>query len=345
MTHSVSNHSAVHFYSNSKAQFFGMIAIHRTYKGVSLGGCRIKEYSSYDSALKEVLRLSQHMTYKALLFDLKVGGAKSIIVKKKNTQKTPELLTAYAHAVSSLGGQYIASVDMGSSLEDMTFIRKKIRHVIGFEDEKGGAGDPGPYTALGVLSGIKTAMQHLGESLKGKKACLVGVGGVGLPLCQMLLKEGVDLTVADTNLKQVQEIKNYNSSVQAVDSHKALSVDCDILLPCAGGDVFSTENVKDLKCRVIAGAANNQLCSESVGQKLFDRNILYLPDFSVNSGGVIAMVLRGLEKKSEEETKKAVEQKVSDLTQEIIDTARKKEKPENELALEMAKQKFKTVYG
>ncbi|MDE0151231.1 MAG: leucine dehydrogenase [Bdellovibrionales bacterium] len=338
-------HESVHFYSDESVGLFAIIAVHTTFSGCSLGGCRIKSFSSEKEAIQEVLRLSEHMTYKSLLCDLKMGGGKSVIVAGPNFKKTPQLLKSFANAVNSLGGQYIVSVDMGSDSDDMEFIKQTTDYVIGYDQNKGGAGDPGVYTARGVLAGMKTALQEKWStsSFKDRKICVVGIGDVGRPLCQSLLEEGARLIVSDVDKKQIDWVKQFGE-VEVVEPRKAHQVPCDIFSPCATGDVFTVENVKELNCQVIAGAANNQLVSEEVGKVLFQRDILYLPDFAVNAGGLVGVVLGGIRKENLEETLKKVDD-IEELTRDILQRSEKEKKPTSQVALEMARKKYNIMYS
>ena len=340
------DHQSLHFYSDETAGLEVIIAIHTTYQGVSLGGCRIAPTSSQSDAVKEALRLSTHMTYKSLLCDLNMGGGKSVILKKKGFQKNPKLLKALAEAVNSLGGQYIASVDMGMTEDDMQYLRQFTDYVIGYDEKAGGAGDPGPFTARGVLAGMKTALSEKWNthSLKNQKILVVGLGGVGYPLAKLLLEEGVNVYVSDVDAQKIQQMKNHSSRVKVVDPSDCCYTKCDILSPCASGDFVTLENIKHLQCKIIAGAANNQLQSNEVGQELFRKNILYVPDFAINSGGLIGVVMHGVRKRSKEETYKKIDD-ITALIRDIIQQSHQLNLSTNEVALEMAKKKYKAVYS
>ncbi len=338
-------HESVHFYSDESVGLSAIIAVHTTFSGCSLGGCRIKSFSSEEEAVQEVLRLSEHMTYKSLLCGLEMGGGKSIIAAGPGFKKTPQLLKSFAQAVNSLGGRYIVSVDMGSDSEDMEFIKKTTRHVIGYDQKKGGAGDPGVYTAQGVLSGMRTALQerYAVSSFKGRKVCVTGIGDVGKPLCRQLLEEGARLIVSDIDQKQIDWIKEYGD-VTAVEPNKAHQVHCDIFSPCAAGGVFTSERVQELNCQIIAGAANNQLSSEEEGKSLYQRGILYLPDFAVNAGGLIGVVLGGIRKKSMAETYKKVDD-IGELIRGILRESQRRREPPSQTALGMARKKYNIMYS
>ena len=335
-------HESVHFYSNEAVGLEAIIAVHSTYRGMSLGGCRIRKFSSRKTALNEVLRLSRHMTYKALLCDLQIGGGKSVILKKRGFRKTPQLLSAFANAVNSLNGQYIVSVDMGSDSEDMRFIRQKTDHVIGYDEKEGGAGDPGIFTARGILAGMRSAAveKWASPSLKNRTCLVMGIGDVGLPLSRTLIESGAHLIVCDTSLEKLQKIKEYSDKIQVIGPNEIYSTKCDFFCPCALGDIFTAENAKDFQCQIIAGAANNQLHNDSAGVVLHQRGLLYLPDFAINAGGLIGVVTRGLQKKNEQMTFEKVDQ-IGNLIKNIIQTSKKRNEPTYKTALDMAHKKYK----
>ena len=342
-----SSHESVHFYKNEALGLSAIIAVHTTYSGVSLGGCRIHSFDSQEEALKDVLRLSEHMTYKSLLCDLHIGGGKSvIIIPKGSKKKTPQLLKAFAEAVNSLQGHYIVSVDMGSDSADMDILKQNTDHVVGYDDSIGGAGDPGVYTAHGVMVGMKSVAQEKWNtpSLKGKKILVVGLGNTGAVLCENLIKEGAELIVSDIDKDKIQKIKNLNGSIKVVTPEEAHRTPCDIFSPCATGDIFNEKTIPELQCKVIVGAANNQLSSMAMGKEIFKRGITYLPDFAVNSGGLIGVVSRGLRKKSLEETYKQI-QKIDGLIQNILQESHRKNTPPSQIAYDMAQKKYEKIYS
>lgn len=335
----------IHFYSDQKHGLEAIVAIHSTIAGTSLGGCRIKDFSSTEEALEDVLRLSKHMTYKSLLADLGIGGGKSVIIAKPGFKKTPELLQSFASFINSLNGRYIVSVDMGSDIEDMQLIHKTTPHVIGYSEKQDGAGDPGIYTAAGVFIGMKVVASKMwgSASLKNKKINVCGIGGVGRPLCLQLLKEGAHLIISDIQSEAVQFIKEKQpSQVEIVSPKKAHTVECDIFSPCAGGGVFNENNVTELGCKAIVGSANNQCSTDSTGDILHKNGKLYVPDFAVNSGGLIGVVIRGLRKASIEETYRHID-KIEPLVNKILDLSSKTNQSPLSVAMQLAIEKYQKI--
>jgi leucine dehydrogenase len=265
-----------------------IIAIHSTALGPALGGTRFYPYDSEEDALVDVLRLAKGMTYKAAAAGLDLGGGKAVIIGDPRRIKTEELLRAYGRFVDTLGGRYITAEDVGTALDDMDTVRRESRWVTGCSHTYGGSGDPSPVTAYGVLQGIKAcALEVFGNAdLKGRTVALQGVGKVGNALCGYLVKEGAKVTIADV------DVDNLGAAVAAYgvettpleDIHK---MEVDIFAPCALGGGINDDTISEFNCKIIAGAANNQLATDAHGDKLRDLGILYAPDFVINAGGLI----------------------------------------------------------
>jgi leucine dehydrogenase len=153
----------------------------------------------------------------------------------------------------------------------------------------GGGGDPSPVTAYGTYMGMKAAVKHAfgNDSLAGKKVAVQGIGKVGGHLLDHLHKEGAQLFITDINDEILAKYaKEMGATV--VKGDEIYGLDVDIFAPCALGAILNTENINKLKCKVIAGAANNQLADENVhGPMLIEKGIAYAPDFLINAGGLI----------------------------------------------------------
>ncbi len=270
-----------------------IIAIHNTHRGPALGGCRIWNYTNEDEATRDALRLSRGMTYKAALANLNLGGGKAVIIADPKTQKSPEMLQAFGRFVERFNGAYITAEDVGTTPQDMAEIRKETSHVVGL-DTNGGSGDPSILTAFGVYQGIKgSALQKYGtDSLSGIKIALQGLGHVGMYLAERLHKEGAILTVTDINIDNVNQVVE-KFAATAVKPEDIYAVDCNIFSPCALGGIINNETIPQLKCQIIAGAANNQLLTRNHGDILKEKGILYAPDYLINAGGLINVTYEG----------------------------------------------------
>jgi len=265
-----------------------IIAIHSTALGPALGGTRFYPYGSEEDALVDVLRLAKGMTYKAAAAGLDLGGGKAVIIGDPRRHKSEELLRAYGRFIETLGGRYITAEDVGTALEDMDIVRRESRWVTGCSHTYGGSGDPSPVTAYGVLQGIKACLLEVygNADTTGRTVALQGVGKVGYALCGYLVKAGAKVTIADVDVDNLaRAVKEFG--VDTVSTEEIHTQEVDVLAPCGLGGVVNDDTISEFRCKIIAGAANNQLADETHGDKLRDLGILYAPDFVINAGGLI----------------------------------------------------------
>lgn len=283
------NHEQVVFCHNPSANLRAIIAIHNTVLGPALGGTRMWTYANDNEALVDVLRLSRGMTYKAAVAGLHLGGGKGVIIADPRKDKTPELFKAYGRFVNSLGGRYITAEDVGTSVDDLEIVRTVTHYVTGTKKEHGGSGDPSPMTAWGVYIGMKACMKKVtgNDSLAGKNIAVQGAGKVGQYLCEHLAKEGARIYITDIYPDKAKAVVK-TTRAQFVEPEEIISVDADIFSPCALGAVINDDTIQKLRCKIIAGGANNQLADENRhGKMLLERGILYAPDYVINAGGLI----------------------------------------------------------
>jgi leucine dehydrogenase len=259
-----------------------VIAVHSTALGPALGGCRMWTYRTLDDAVSDALRLSHAMTLKAAAADLPLGGGKGVICIKQ-----PELrelaLRDFADAVNTLGGRYITAEDVGTSSADMASIGRSCDHVAGLPHR---SGDPSPFTAAGVVAAMRACCRHAFGSgrLDGLSVAVVGLGNVGGRLARMLADAGAELVLSDIDPAK-RRLALELPRTRWMDPASAIRADVDVLSPCALGGVI--DNAAALGCRIVCGAANNQLASDDLADALARRGILYAPDFIVNAGGLI----------------------------------------------------------
>lgn len=245
------------------------------------------KYSDDAAALRDVLRLSRGMTYKAAVAGLNLGGGKAVIIGDARAHKTPELLFAFAKAVDSLNGRYITAEDVGMSVKDIDMIRTMTNHAVGGSNE-GGSGDPSIMTAFGVFQGMKAAWKHagMGDKLEGVKVAIQGVGNVGYHLCSYLSAAGAKLIVTDIYPNQIERVVT-EFGAEPVAPDAIYNVGADIFAPCALGAILNIRTIPQLKCKVVAGSANNQLETDADGELLHNKGIVYAPDYAINAGGLI----------------------------------------------------------
>ncbi|NGX34445.1 MAG: Leucine dehydrogenase [Candidatus Anoxychlamydiales bacterium] len=281
----IEGYETVYKITNEKTNLLAIISIHDSTLGTALGGTRIAAYKSFDEALTDVLRLSKGMTYKSAMAEAGFGGGKSVIIIKDKKDVTEALLKSFGEAVNILEGKYICAEDMGCSTKEVMQIHKKTKYVVGLPHEKS-SGNPSKFTAWGVFKGILATLKKLygSTSIKGKKIAIQGMGSVSHYLIEHLFWHGAELIISDIDETKLKKFMNVAKIVKPEDIYKQ---ECDIFVPCAIGGILNAETIKDLKCKAICGAANNQLLDDSHCQILKDKNILYSPDFVVNAGGLI----------------------------------------------------------
>jgi leucine dehydrogenase len=282
------NHEQVVFCHDPSVGLKAFIAIHNTALGPALGGTRMWNYKNEEEALVDVLRLSKGMTYKASAAGLNLGGGKAVIMGNPKTDKTEGLFRAFGQFVNSLNGRYITAEDVGTNVTDMEHIFMETPWVTGIPKGFGGSGDPSPYTAHGVLMGIKAASKEKfgTDSLKGLRVAVQGLGNVGSNLVKYLIEEGAKVTVADIDQGRVKAMHDQFGCVVS-NPEQILTVECDIFAPCAMGAVVNDETITKFKTKVIAGGANNVLAEPRHGDQLRELGILYTPDYVINAGGLM----------------------------------------------------------
>jgi leucine dehydrogenase len=285
-----------------------VIAIHNTICGPALGGCRMWPFESEEEAIADALRLSRGMTYKNAAAGLNLGGGKAVIIGDPNKDKSEALFRAFGRFVQSLGGRYITAEDVGTSVEDMEYIKMETDFVAGLPMQFGGSGDPSPFTALGTFEGIRASVKyHLNkDSLKGIRVAIQGVGHVGYYLSEMLHEAGADLIVTDIFEEKVDKIVS-EFGAEAVSGDDIYAVDAEVFAPCALGAIINDDTIGRMKFKIIAGGANNQLLDEEIhGKKLKEKNILYAPDYLINAGGVTNVFFEVINEYSKDRVTKKV---------------------------------------
>ncbi|MEW6472808.1 MAG: Glu/Leu/Phe/Val dehydrogenase dimerization domain-containing protein [Actinomycetota bacterium] len=280
-------HEQVVYCHDASCGLKAIIAVHSTALGPALGGVRFRHYDSEPEALSDVLRLAEGMTYKAALAGLRYGGGKSVIVGPPSL-RSEELFRSFGRFVARLGGLYLAAEDVGTTEQDMDWIRQETVHVCGRSARQGGLGDPSPSTAFGVLRAMQAAgVRRWGtDDLAGRHVTIAGVGKVGSALAGLLAEAGARLTISDVDEDRAAPVAaRYSAAV--VDPRWAHAVECDIFAPCALGGILNRASIPQLRSSVVAGAANNQLADDGCARALDEAGILYVPDFVANAGGLI----------------------------------------------------------
>jgi leucine dehydrogenase len=281
-------HFLVVHLEDKEAKLDSYIAIHRRNGNLpSFGATRLLEYKSNDEAIRDVLKLSKLMSYKSALAGLPYGGAKAVILKPKVQYSKEKLLEAYAKGLNELKGMFITGTDVGLCVSDLEYMKKYTKYLVGY------SANPEKATAEGVIKSLNVALDSVYNNSNYSKHSfsIQGVGKVGFELLKILINGGAkNIYIADIDKKKIKEIITKYPFVKAVAVNKIHNQDVDVFCPCALSNTLNTKSIKDLKCKIIVGSANNQLECTSISEELYKKGIIYCPDYIVNSGGLISVI-------------------------------------------------------
>lgn len=342
------NHEHLSFHCDPETGLRAIIAVHNTSRGPALGGCRMFPYGNDEEALRDVLRLSKGMTYKSALANLDLGGGKSVIIGDPRQHKTEALLEAMGRFLESLGGLYIAAEDSGTSVADLKVMGRHTGHVAGVSSRPGfdgrpSSGDPSPATAYGTFVGIQSAVMHKlgradGNDLEGLTVAIQGVGNVGYRLARHLTEAGARITVYDIHQEQVERAVT-ELGAQPADAEEILYLPVDVVAPCAMGAVLNSDSIARLQAPIVAGAANNQLARPEHDRMLWQRDILYAPDYVINAGGIIDIHYE--RSGGEPEQVRRHVEGIGDTLREIFQRSERDSLPTGQIANRLAEERFR----
>jgi leucine dehydrogenase len=331
------DHEQVLIGRDAETGYHGIIAIHSTALGPAVGGTRFWNYANEDEALIDALRLSRGMTYKNALPGLPLGGGKSIIIGDNKAANRETLLRVHGRFVETLKGRYITAEDVGTSPADMEIVRLETQHVAGL---LGRSGDPSPFTARGVFRAIQASSKFLRDTddVSGLTVAIQGCGHVGHNLAKLLHEAGAKLIVSDVDERRLaRTVDAFNA--QAVTGDEIFRASADVFAPCALGGILNDETIPELKVRIMAGAANNQLLEERHGAQLRERNILYAPDYVANAGGILNGCIELLGWAPQDALRKVDE--IYDTTLRIFESAQQRGLTTNRAADELAEERLR----
>ena len=266
------------------------VCVHSTALGPAAGGTRMKTYAHLRDALADGLRLSSSMTRKNAVAGLPLGGGKAVLSVPEipNGEARRSLLLRYADVVESLHGTYWTACDMNTSPADMDVLGERCSWVFGKTEAHGGSGTSAPATADGVFVGIRASAKHAfgTDDLSGRTVLVQGVGAVGSILARLVTDAGARVIVTDLDEIRAKELA-VEVDGDVVAPEDVIGSECDVFSPNATGGVLSSESIPRLRCRIVAGAANNQLAEPEDAERFAEHEILYAPDYVVNAGGII----------------------------------------------------------
>ncbi len=338
------DHEQLVFCHDAHTGLKAIIGIHNTVLGPALGGTRMWNYANEEEAIKDALRLSRGMTFKAAISGLNLGGGKAVIIGDAAVMKTEALLRRFGRFIDSLNGKYVTAEDVNMTPEDMEYISMETKYVTGLSERLGGSGDPSPFTAYGVFMGMKACAKEAygNDSLAGKTVAVQGAGHVGYYLVKHLSEEGAKIIVSDIYEDKIKHLTR-DFKVEVVDEKSIYDTGCQIFAPCALGAVINDDTIEHLKCDIVAGGANNQLEEEEKhGKLLMKKGILYAPDFLINSGGLINVGIDYLGNYSRERVYKKVE-RIYQTVLDIIKKTKEEKIPAQEAAIMIAQNRINSI--
>ncbi len=336
-------HEQVVFFSDPTCNLKAIVAIHDTTLGPALGGTRMWQYASEEEALRDVLRLSKGMTYKAAVSGLHLGGGKAVIIGDPKKDKSEALFRSYGRFLESLNGRYITAEDVNITVDDIEHIYVETSNVVGVAKIRGGSGNPAPYTALGVFRGLEASCTQVwgDRSPSGKTVALQGVGSVGFELSKLLHEHGAKIIFTDISEKNIARMKEHIPSAEFVDPSKIYDVECDIFSPCALGASINDDTIDRIKSKIVCGAANNQLDKDYHGEELKKRNILYAPDYLINAGGLMNVSIE-FEGWSDSKSRRMIDS-IYNTTLDIFKLSNDEALPVNEATDRMAERRIASI--
>ena len=263
------------------------VCIHSTRLGPAMGGTRLKTYDEPPQALEDGLRLAAGMTRKLAVLGLPCGGGKAVLAVPAvpDGDERRRLLERYGDLVESLGGSFVTGPDMNTREADMDVIGSRTPHVFCRSVGNGGSGDPSVHTALGVFHGIRATLAHAfgTDDPAGRTVLVQGTGSVGAKLARLLLDAGRGR--ARQRRRRGAGARHRRRPGRS--GHGARDSSATSTRPCALGATLNAESIPRLRCRIVAGGANNQLATPEDGERLRAAGILYAPDYVINGGGAL----------------------------------------------------------
>lgn len=326
-------------FTEAEAGLKAIVAIHDTTLGPACGGTRIWPYAGEEEALGDVLLLARAMTYKSAVAGLDIGGGKAVIIADPGAGLTEALLRAFGRCLNILEGRFLTTADVGGTGRDMEIVSRETDHVVGLPVSGGGSGDSSIMSGLGLYVGMKACAKAVwgSDSLRGRRVAMQGFGKVGTRAARHLLDEGAQVVATalhDSTLRKARSM-----GVEVVAPEEIYDVDCDIFSPCALGGVINRDTIPRLTCRIVAGAANNQLASAADGEELHRRDVLYAPDFVINAGGIINLSVE-VGRSYDPRVARAKTERIYRVVERVIQTSRREGMPTTWAANQLAEERL-----
>lgn len=323
-----------------------LISINDTTLGPAIGGTRMYQYENEEDLVLDALQLSRNMTYQSAITEQDAGGGKAIIFGDPETDKSESLLRTFGRFIEGFKGLYITSPDMGTSDNDMLTVFRETNYVFWERDDETSEG----VTARGVLAGIRACLaeRYNTRSLENMSIAIQGVGHVGRNLIQLLVKEKVkDIYITDLRYDPIKTVQDNHPGVRIVEPDEIYSCPVEIFAPCAMGGVINDETLPRMKAQIIAGSAQNLLENyDRHGQAIYDRGILYAPDFIIGASEVIRGLLYYTHGKMDERYRPSVEDaadRIFRILLKVFQYSAKAKIPTTQAAVELAKMRIQRM--
>lgn len=316
-----------------------IIAIHNTTNGPALGGCRFVNYATVDEAISDAVRLARAMTYKSAMAGLPLGGGKSVVISHPGIKDKQKIFEQFGEFVDSLNGQYITASDSGTSETEMRIVATRTKHVTSINKSSESLDDTAYMTSVGLVRAMEAAVAYRlnKDNLSGVRIAIQGAGNVGYLVAKMLLDKGADVVITDKNTDLLARRAD-ELSVDTTHPEAIAEVDCDIFAPCALGGILNAASIQKIKAPIICGAANNQLQDAAAGEQLHESNILYIPDYVANAGGVICAAAQAGTISKDESWNKMLN--IYESVTNVVTMSQEMRKPTHLVANYLAEQKF-----
>ncbi len=335
------NHKMVAFFGDKSSGLRAFVAIYNNNHPSSVGGTRMWPYKNEMEAMRDALNLSKAMAYKCAIAGLPFGGAKGVIIGDAKKQKTQELLLSYAERVNLLGGKFITGTDSGLEDADVQVMKRKTSYMIG--EPEAGSDSPSLWAARGTLKGLEVTLKKVfgNATFAGRSFAIQGLGKTGMELARLIMERGGSVTASEIDPEKIAIAKQSLRSVKIVEPRKIAAQEVDVFCPCSMGHEINKQTIKQLKCKIVAGVANNQLENSKIGDALYKKEILYAPDYAINAGGLMR-VLAELDKGGYKRDR-VLEQleHIPKTLEKIFERSEKEKTPTHRVAAEMAEAAIK----
>src|SRR5262245_28900347 len=314
----------------------GFLGIHDSTRGRAFGGVRRWNYLDEDQALRDCLRLSRAMSHKCALAGLPVGGAKMVVLDRPELD-VPAAYSAIGELVERLGGRFYTGPDVGTGPAELAAIAARTRFVT--DPGERGPGLLSEATAEGVFQSMEAALRHLDGEVDWKRRSVVvqGLGEVGRALSERLVRHGARVLASEVDGARAEEVAS-GLPIELVDPATEYDQRADVFAPCALGGILHDLTLTRLRCRIVAGGANNVLVRSLHGDRLHERGIVFAPDFVINSGALIRGVLFHLEQRRESIA--AIGERIAGVLVEVLERARAEDRPPARIAWEEAESRI-----